>query len=68
MFKDSFKYYKSKKDPPDLGTVIDFDRPATIGQPGTAVRRPLADAGSVGDAVSTDAGGQCPKTLNGESL
>lgn len=27
MFKESFKYYKSKKNPPDLSTVIDLNQP-----------------------------------------
>lgn len=30
MFKDSFKYYKSKKNPPDLSTVIDFHQPLVL--------------------------------------
>lgn len=25
MFRDSFKYYKSRNPVPDLGSVIDFD-------------------------------------------
>lgn len=27
MFKESFKYYKSKSNPPDLATVIDLRQP-----------------------------------------